>query len=49
MVNNKINNDLTNNIIPVLINTGDMTQNGTRINEWLDYYKAGYPLFKHLE
>lgn len=50
VVNNKINNDLTNNnIIPVLINTGDMTQNGTRINEWLDYYKAGYPLFKHLE
>lgn len=37
------------NIIPVLINTGDMTQNGTRINEWLDYYNAGKVLFKHLE
>jgi hypothetical protein len=37
------------NIIPVLINTGDMTQNGTRINEWLDYYNAGKCLFKHLE
>ena len=37
------------NIIPVLINTGDMTQNGTRINEWLDYYNAGKSLFKHLE
>ena len=37
------------NIIPVLINTGDMTQNGTRINEWLDYYNAGKPLFQHLE
>ena len=50
VVNEKISSDLVNNnIIPVLINTGDMTQNGTRINEWLDYYKAGYPLFKHLE
>ena len=39
----------TANIIPVLINTGDMTQNGTRINEWLDYYNAGYVLFNHME
>ena len=37
------------NIIPVLINTGDMTQNGTRINEWLDYYRGGECLFDHLE
>lgn len=37
------------NIIPVLINTGDMTQNGTRINEWLDYYNGGECLFSHLE
>ena len=36
-------------IIPVLVNTGDMTQNGTRINEWLDYYNAGRSLFSHLE
>lgn len=36
-------------IIPVLINTGDMTQNGTRVNEWLDYYNAGKCLFNHLE
>lgn len=36
-------------IIPVLINTGDMTQNGTRINEWLDYYNAGVNLFKKYE
>lgn len=36
-------------IIPVLINTGDMTQNGTRINEWLDYYNAGYDLFSEFE
>lgn len=34
---------------PVLINTGDMTQNGTRINEWLDYYEAGRDLFDHIE
>lgn len=38
-----------NNIIPILINTGDMTQNGTRINEWLDYYNGGKVLFNHLE
>lgn len=37
------------NIIPVLINTGDMTQNGTRINEWLDYYNAGKNLFSKYE
>ena len=37
------------NIIPVLVNTGDMTQSGARINEWLDYYNAGKSLFKHLE
>ena len=49
-LNNRIVKDCANSkIIPVLINTGDMTQNGTRINEWLDYYNAGLPLFKHLE
>lgn len=37
------------NIIPILVNTGDMTQNGTRVNEWLDYYNAGQVLFRHLE
>lgn len=36
-------------IMPILINTGDMTQNGTRVNEWLDYYNAGKCLFNHLE
>lgn len=25
---------------PVLINTGDATQNGTRVNEWYDYFDA---------
>ena len=49
-INDKINADLqTDNVIPVLINTGDMTQNGTRINEWFDYYQAGRCLFNHLE
>lgn len=24
-----------------IMNTGDMTQNGNRLNEWLDYYNAG--------
>ena len=36
-------------IIPILMNTGDMTQNGTRINEWFDYYQGGRNLFNHLE
>jgi hypothetical protein len=49
-VNQKIQEDqASENIIPILLNTGDMTQNGTRINEWLDYYKAGQCLFDHLE
>lgn len=34
---------------PVILNAGDCTQNGTRYNEWLDYYNAGYCLFDHLE
>ena len=36
-------------IFPILINTGDMTQSGARINEWLDYYNGGKCLFNHLE
>lgn len=36
-------------IVPVLINTGDMTQSGARINEWIDYYEAGKDLFKKYE
>ena len=38
-----------NNVIPILINTGDMTQSGARVSEWLDYYNAGHALFDHLE
>lgn len=36
-------------VYPVIINTGDMTQNGTRINEWLDYYNGGKNLFSKYE
>ena len=50
VLNEQIISETTqSNIIPVLVNTGDMTQSGARINEWLDYYNAGKPLFKHLE
>ena len=46
----KINNDQQQeNIIPILINTGDAVQAGCRINEWLDYYIGGECLFDHLE
>lgn len=45
----EINTISTLGNMPILVNTGDMTQNGTRINEWLDYYNAGYNLFNHLE
>ena len=36
-------------VFPILINTGDMTQSGARVNEWLDYYNGGVSLFNHLE
>lgn len=53
-VADKLNETITSdcakeNIIPILVNTGDMTQNGTRVNEWYDYYQAGRHLFNHLE
>ena len=50
-INEIINTDIINNpnIIPVILNTGDATQNGTRYNEWLDYYLGGECLFNHLE
>ena len=46
---NSIIESESNNIIPVLLNSGDMTQNGTRVNEWLDYFNGAKPLLKHLE
>ena len=46
----KINSAKDNTkVFPILINTGDMTQSGARINEWLDYYNGGISLFDHLE
>jgi hypothetical protein len=34
---------------PVVIETGDMTQNGTRVNEWLDFYNGGKVLLSKYE
>lgn len=42
-------NSENDKIFPILLNTGDMTQNGTRVNEWLDYFNGGKILFNHLE
>ena len=50
IINEQINADIeSEHIIPILVNTGDMTQSGARVNEWLDYYNAGRHLFNHLE
>ena len=56
-LNDKINAEVSEingnaykkNVFPILMNTGDMTQSGARINEWLDYYNGGKSLFNHLE
>ena len=46
----EINTDgISKKVFPILINTGDMTQSGARINEWLDYYNGGKCLFNHME
>lgn len=39
----------TYNNVEFTINTGDATQNGNRVNEWVDYFDAGTSLFSHLE
>lgn len=45
-----INSDgVSRKVFPILINTGDMTQSGARINEWLDYYNGGKCMFNHME
>ena len=50
MLNEVITNECEgSNVFPILINTGDMTQSGARINEWLDYYNGGKCLFNHME
>ena len=48
-INSEIESMAAEKVFPILLNTGDMTQSGSRINEWLDYYNAGKRLFKHLE
>lgn len=48
-LNEYIDSTKGNTYIPVLVNTGDMTQSGSRISEWYDYYEAGKCLFNHLE
>ena len=59
-LSHKIENDIWNHdnngnrttakgIMPIIINTGDETQSGARLNEWIDYYMAGDYLFNHLE
>ena len=46
----EINGDgVSRKVFPILINTGDMTQSGARINEWLDYYNGGKCMFNHME
>lgn len=37
--------DAASENVEFMINTGDMTQNGNRINEWLDYDSGRVPLF----
>jgi hypothetical protein len=44
-----INENDSVKVFPILINTGDMTQSGARINEWLDYYNGGKCMFNHME
>lgn len=46
LIQSHINNE---NIMPIIINTGDAVQSGARVNEWLDYFIAGDYLFNHLE
>ena len=54
-LNQKITNEFNtakqngNPIIPIILNTGDCTQSGARVNEWLDYFIAGDVLFDHFE
>ena len=44
-----INQDKNTNNYDFCVNTGDATQNGNRINEWIDYFKAGESIFKDTE
>lgn len=42
---NALTSELTDGSCAFMINTGDMTQNGNRINEWLDYDAGRKPLY----
>lgn len=44
-----INQDKATNKYDFCINTGDATQNGNRINEWIDYFNAGVSIFDNTE
>lgn len=44
-----INSDKENKPYHFAINTGDATQSGNRINEWIDYFKGGESIFKDTE
>lgn len=44
-----IKRDKVNNGYDFIINTGDATQNGNRINEWIDYFNGGNTLFSDCE
>lgn len=44
-----IEQDKVNNDFDWVLNTGDQTQNGNRIGEWLDYFNAGNSLLKDKE
>lgn len=39
----------TNHEIEFMINTGDMTQNGNRMGEWLDYFDAECDMMRNME
>ena len=41
--------DRTNKPYDFVINTGDIAQDGNRINEWLDYFNAGNTMFQDRE
>lgn len=49
-LNEKITEDINKeNIMPIIVNTGDCVQSGARVNEWLDYFIAGDYLFNKYE
>lgn len=48
-IDSQITKECVNKEFPIIINTGDMTQNGTRINEWNDYYNSCLSLNKKYE